>query len=86
MLEAMACGKPVIAANNSALPEVVLDGVSGLLCDPEDTACYVSACRSLKQDPDQRIAMGIHARHHAVNSFSEDALVRKYISVYNQLL
>jgi len=84
-LEAMACGKPVIAANNTALPEVVNAGVTGLLCDPEDTACYVSACRALKQNTDQRITMGTNARHRAVNRFSEDVLVQKYISVYNQL-
>jgi glycosyltransferase involved in cell wall biosynthesis len=85
-LEAMACGKPVIAANNTALPEVVNAGVTGLLCDPEDTACYVSACRALKQNTGQRITMGTNARNRAVNSFSEDVLVQSYISVYNQLL
>jgi len=84
-LEAMACGKPVIAANNSALPEVVLDGVTGILCDPEDTACYIAACRSLEQNPEQRISLGNNARQHAVSSFSEDLLVQKYISLYNQL-
>ena len=85
-LEAMACGKPVIAANNSALPEVVLDGVTGLLCNPEDTACYVRACRTLEHNYDLRISLGRNARQHATRSFSEDALVRKYISVYNQLI
>jgi glycosyltransferase involved in cell wall biosynthesis len=76
----------VIAANNSALPEVVLDGVTGILCDPEDTACYVATCRSLQRNPEQRTSMGNSAREHAASSFSEDLLVEKYIAVYKQLV
>jgi len=84
-LEAMACGKPVIAANNSALPEVVEDGVTGILCDPDDVDCYVTACRKLKQDSALRALMGENARKRAVESFNEEVLIQKYIAMYTSL-
>jgi glycosyltransferase involved in cell wall biosynthesis len=42
MIEAMACGTPVIAARRGSVPEVVEDGVTGLICDGEDD--FVEAC------------------------------------------
>jgi glycosyltransferase involved in cell wall biosynthesis len=49
-LEAMACGTPVVAANNSALPEVV--GPAGLLVDPRDASGLAEALRRLATEPD----------------------------------
>jgi glycosyltransferase involved in cell wall biosynthesis len=85
-LEAMACGKPVIAANNSALPELVIPGVSGLLCDPDDIDCYISACRQLGNDPALAQELGDNARHMALDAFTEDRQVRRYIDVYDDIL
>ena len=85
-LEAMACGKPVIASDNSALPEVVVDGVTGILCAPEDTDCFISACKKLKNDNGLRTRMGENARKRILESFSEETLIQQYISVYKQLL
>jgi len=85
-LEAMACGKPVIAANNSALPEVVADGITGILCAPDDIDCYVTACRKLKQDQHLREAMGGNGRKRALEVFSEEVLIQQYLSLYEALL
>ena len=51
-LEAMACGAPVVAANSSALPEVV--GSAGLLVDPRDARGLAEALRRLITEPDLR--------------------------------
>ena len=85
-LEAMSCGKPVIASDNSALPEVVTDGTTGFLCPPDDIDCFVSACRKLRVDETLKHELGENAREQVLNYFSEEDLIQKYISVYEKLL
>lgn len=52
LLEAMACGTPVVAADNSSLPEVV--GQAGVLVDARDTGTLAEAMRQLLAHPEQR--------------------------------
>jgi glycosyltransferase involved in cell wall biosynthesis len=52
VLEAMACGTPVVASNRSSLPEVV--GQAGLLVDPTDVEAMADALYSLLNDDDRR--------------------------------
>lgn len=84
-LEAMACGKPVIAANNSALPEVVKNGETGILCQTDDISAFVSAIRNLAYDPETLRQYGKAARRHAEELFSEDIIIPQYISLYEKL-
>lgn len=85
-LEAMACGKPVIATNSSSLPEVVENGVGGTLCPPEDTRAFVAACRELAGNPKLLRQYGEAARHRAVELFSEELIIPQYIKLYEKLL
>lgn len=85
-LEAMACGKPVICANSSALPEVVEDGVSGILCQTDDTNAFVEACQRLRQNPEMAEQMGKAARERAVEHFAEEAIIPKYVDLYRELV
>ena len=57
--EAMACGVPVVASRIAAIPEVVLDGETGLLAEPGDPVDLASKLRILLQDPGQRRRLGI---------------------------
>ena len=50
-LEAMACEVPVVASRVGGLPEVVEDGVSGFLCEPEDVDGMAKAAIALLTDP-----------------------------------
>jgi glycosyltransferase involved in cell wall biosynthesis len=84
-LEAMACGKPVIASNSSSLPEVVEDGVCGILCEPDNVNAFVEACRRLAEDPALCRRMGEAGRERAVRLFSEDAIVPKYVQLFEEL-
>jgi glycosyltransferase involved in cell wall biosynthesis len=61
-LEAMACGKAVVAGRRAAVPETVMDGETGLLVDPEDPAELAEALAKLLQDGDLRHAMGAAGR------------------------
>jgi glycosyltransferase involved in cell wall biosynthesis len=85
-LEAMACGKPVIAARVSSLPEVVGNGVSGLLCDPDTIESFVDACQKLADDFEMLRILGDAARERAEKVFSEDVIIPKYIALYEKLL
>jgi glycosyltransferase involved in cell wall biosynthesis len=63
VLEAMASGRPVVAARAGGIPELIEDGVSGRLFDEEGEA--IAAIRSFLDSPERRSAMGKAAREHA---------------------
>lgn len=58
LLEALAAGRPVIATRVGGVPEVVRDGVDGLLVEPDDPAALAEAIASLLRDPARAAAMG----------------------------
>ena len=84
-IEAMACGKPVIATNTSSLPEVVEQGVTGFLCPPDNIGAFVTACRRLADNPEILREYGQAARHRVEELFSEDVIIPQYITLYEGL-
>lgn len=84
-VEAMACSKPVIAANTSSLPEVVSDGVTGILCPPDDILSFVAACKKLADNPETLRRLGQAARRRAVELFSEELITPRYVALYEKL-
>jgi starch synthase len=85
-LEAMACAKPIIAANLSSLPEVVANGVTGILCEPNNVAQFVAACQQLADSPDKQRQFGAAARQRVEQLFSESVVVARYIALYERLV
>ena len=85
-LEAMACGKPVVATDTTAIPEVVDNGVTGLLCPTDDIEAFVSACRKLSSDKKLCERFGKAGRKRAEELFSEEMIVSQYIDLYRRLL
>lgn len=83
--EALACGTPVVAAATSALPEVIADGASGLLCPADDAASLAAAIRQLAADPMRLAAMGRHARADTVRRFDRSAMVGRYLALFERL-
>jgi phosphatidylinositol alpha-1,6-mannosyltransferase len=61
-VEAGACGKPVLASASGGGGEIVVDGVTGRVVDPEDGAALEAALASLLADPDRARALGESAR------------------------
>jgi glycosyltransferase involved in cell wall biosynthesis len=77
MVEAMACGTPVIALPGGSVPEVVVEGVSGHVCRSirEMTRCI----RDLNTKP-------ADVRRYVEENFSVEVMVRKYINLYQETL
>ncbi|MFZ4509580.1 MAG: glycogen synthase [Candidatus Nanopelagicales bacterium] len=87
-LEAMACEAPVVASAVGGIPEVVVDGVTGLLVpyDAEDPRALevglAEAINSLVADPARAKAMGVAGRARAIADFSWDAIAQRTVGVY----
>jgi glycosyltransferase involved in cell wall biosynthesis len=79
-LEPLAWGVPVIASNTGGLPEVVRDGVDGILVEPGSEPALTRAMADLLADPDRRASMGRSGRERAATDFDRnrqlDRLVR----------
>lgn len=86
VLEAMACGLPVIAAETSSLPEVIKHGVTGWLCKNPTPEEFILACRKLAQDPDRLQKLSDAAHQQAVNHFDYKKMVERYLAIYYSLL
>ncbi len=81
MIEAMACGTPVIAFNRGSVPEIVKDGVTGFVVDPaKGVAGLVEAIKKI--DTIDRAA----CRKHVENNFSVAKMVEGYEKVYQKVL
>ena len=70
LMEAAACGVPVVATCVGGIPELVLDGVTGILTAPGDPVQFAQAVERLIVAPELRRELGINARAHAEKRFS----------------
>lgn len=81
-LEAMACGTPVVASDNSAIPEIV--GRNGLLVNPYRVDAITDAIRSLLEDSSLRDALGAQGKLRA-KEFDWDKSARRVLDVYREV-
>lgn len=85
-VEAMACGRPVVASAVGGLTETVVDGKSGFLVPPARPAALAEAINRLLASPDLRAAMGAEARRRAQQLFSPEVCLAAYADEYRSLL
>jgi glycosyltransferase involved in cell wall biosynthesis len=83
--EAMASGVPVVAARRGMLPEIVRDGVDGLIVEDE-VEPLAAAIRRLSLDGELRRRMGENARRRAREEFSQEAQARRVLDAYTRWL
>lgn len=86
VMEAMAAGKPVVATAVGGVPELVLDGVSGLLVAPGDVEGLAQAISKLILDAHLRFRMAREALNEARKRFDISVMVRQYEALYDRLL
>jgi glycosyltransferase involved in cell wall biosynthesis len=84
--EAMAFGRPVVAAAGGGLLELVSDGETGLLVPPRDVAALRAAVERLLADPELRGRLGGAARARARERFGWDAVIDRTLEVYRRAL
>jgi glycosyltransferase involved in cell wall biosynthesis len=85
-VEAMAMKKPIIATRHGATPEVVEDGVNGLLSRPDDIEQLTRTLLTLIDDPEMRRRMGEVNRHRAETMFSPQRMADGIETVYRATL
>jgi glycosyltransferase involved in cell wall biosynthesis len=85
-LEAMALETPVVGSGAGGISEVVEDGRTGLLVEPQDVAALVASVSDLLADPERASAMGRAGRARVEERFTAEGMVRAYLGLYAELL
>ena len=85
LIEAMAAGLPVIGAGSGAIPDIVVDDVTGLLIPPGDALAQADAMAVLLRDPALSAAMGQAGRQRAADHFSISAQITHLVRLYDSL-
>jgi glycosyltransferase involved in cell wall biosynthesis len=86
VLEASACGKPVVVSDVGGLPEVVDNGQTGIIVESKNSDQLVDALMTLINNPDLRKKMGDAGRSKVMRDFSWDSSVKKMLFIYSNLL
>lgn len=86
LLEAAACGKPMISTNVPGCKEIVRHEINGLLIPPKDEVALAEAIRRLLDNPEFATQLGNNGREIVQKEFSEELVVEKTFEVYDLLL
>jgi glycosyltransferase involved in cell wall biosynthesis len=86
LLEAAACGLPIVATDVTGCREVTLPGVNGILVPPRDPVAIADAVLALAGDPELRVRLGRASRRLAEDQFAEEMVVGRTMDLYRRLL
>lgn len=86
VFEALSFGVPVIGAKRGGIPEVIQDGSTGLIYDPEQTDGLLGAMRALADSPALRSQMSSRAPASVAHLMDEDRFVREHEALYQTLI
>ena len=84
-LEAMATGRPIVAAQVGGLADAVVHEGTGLLVPPDDPDALADALAALVADPERRRRLGEGGPRHVAEKYSPEAMVAAYVQVYDEL-
>jgi glycosyltransferase involved in cell wall biosynthesis len=86
LIEAMLASRPVVVTAIGGMPDVVVDGETGLVVPPEDPDALAEALRTLFAEDGTRVAMGTGGRARAREEFSFERMVDSYEALYEDLV
>jgi len=82
LVEAMACGTPPIVTREASHPEIIQDGVTGVIVPPADPMALRAKLLAMHARPDEAIAMGQRARADVLARFTWDATAERCLAAY----
>lgn len=85
LIEAAACGKPIITTNVPGCRDVVEDGLNGLLVPAKDPKAIATAIKKLINNPTMRRQMGVEGRKKATQEFGVKLVVKETMHIYSDL-
>lgn len=85
-LEAMNYAKPVIGCRAGGIPEVIDEGTTGLLAEPDDSESLANAVITLLQSPEKLYELGMAGRHQLMQKFTHVEMARNFAAVYRQMI
>ena len=85
-LEAMALGRPIVATKVGGIPEIVVDGETGVLVPPADHRSLAAAIGALLSGTERARAMGHAGRDRVQGTFTVESMVDGYLALYGRLL
>ncbi|MCL5407206.1 MAG: glycosyltransferase family 4 protein [Patescibacteria group bacterium] len=87
IVEAMACGTPVIAFRRGAIPELIVQGKTGYICPKDKVPSMVKAVKKLYSMSDRNYKkMRVNCRKHVEENFSVNKMVENYENVYQKVI
>lgn len=85
VLEALACGVPVVAFSTGGIPDIIRDGVEGCLVPRGDVAALRAAISAVLGDENARAVMAANARRRAVQEYGLEVQAKRYLDLYRSL-
>jgi glycosyltransferase involved in cell wall biosynthesis len=84
-LEAMAAGLPVVATRVGGIPELVVDGETGVIVEPDDPAALAAAVDALAASVDRRLTLGAAGARRVAAHFTADRMAARMLALYGSL-
>jgi glycosyltransferase involved in cell wall biosynthesis len=86
VLEALLCAKPVVATRVGGVPEIIMDGLTGLLVDPKDAKKLAEKILYLLENEGEAKKMGLRGKDYVMRNFTAEVVGEKIANIYCKLL
>jgi glycosyltransferase involved in cell wall biosynthesis len=86
LVEAMAAGKPAVAAGSDGVLDIMLDGITGFLFEKKNSKDLADKTNLLIKSPELRTSLGNKARERAIEHFDLSAIIDRHIRLYSQII
>jgi len=86
LLEALSCGIPVVASKVGGIPDVVREGETGYLVEPEDVDMFEKRLRELLENPEKRRKMGQQGRKDMIENYDSRKIANRIKMIYEKVI
>jgi starch synthase len=86
LVEAMACGKPVVSTSTGSIPEIVKDGATGILVNPNDPSALNEVLEELILNERKRTTLGRRGRQWVLQKFEANKIAKQLADIYGNFI